>query len=147
MSAVKQRGVFCVAAPVSGVTAKEELCAVTAFSEPCSCEDKTCNPTLAGAVLCNIPPTPLLFCLLKWGGNRRRGFPLISFSVLFVVKEMFNSSCVWWLCGTGGGNQVAGEGGNGENGEQLLCMWGQTLASTLHLSSSPCHSQTLTKIL
>lgn len=37
------------------------------FFEPCSCEEKTWNSALAGAVSWNIPPTPLFFSVKTWG--------------------------------------------------------------------------------
>lgn len=50
-----------MAAPVSSTA----LCN-DSFFEPCSCEEKTWNSALAGAVSWNIPPTPPVFSVKMW---------------------------------------------------------------------------------
>lgn len=135
-------GVFCV-------TAEGDLCAVTALLSSVAVRIRLAVQHELEQFNVTFLPHLISFPRVKTVVNKRRGFQLINCSILFVIKEMFYLSC-WWPPGTrGGGAKWLGQGGVKEKREQLLYkhMWGQTLASTLYLSSSPCHSQTLTKIL
>lgn len=108
-----------MAAPVSSTA----LCNDSFFG-PCSCEEKTWNSALAGAVSGNIPPTPPALSVKMWGKHKE------NFSALYSGLSL-KKCTVPHVSGTRGGNQVVGEGGKREKGKQLLCkhLQGQALAS------------------
>lgn len=123
-----------MAAPVSSTA----LCN-DSFFEPCSCEEKTWNSALAVAISWNIPPTPPIFSVKMWGKQEE------NFSAFY--SDLSLKKCtIPHMFGTRGENQVVEEGGQQGGGEAtaLQAYAGPDICLCLHLSSSPCHPQTLT---